>query len=61
MGFLKFIAGDILLFLIAAITMPLWLPFWAWISFRNWLDRQRFYWECEQRMVRNSKSGDTHE
>lgn len=55
MSFARYIAGDVLLFLLALVTLPLWLPFWAWITFRNWLDLQRFYWECEERMRKNSE------
>lgn len=54
MSFICYIAGDLVLMVLAVLTLPLWLPFWAWITFRNWLDLQRFYWECEQRMERNA-------
>jgi hypothetical protein len=47
-SFARYIAGDIVIFLLAVVTLPLWLPFWLWISFRNWLDLQRFWWECDQ-------------
>jgi hypothetical protein len=54
LSFLRYIAGDIVLFVLAALTLPLWLPFWAWHAVRGWLHEQRFFWECEQRMERNA-------
>lgn len=55
MSFAKYLARDILFFLFAAITLPLWLPFWLWTTFRYWLDNSRFWWEVEQAAERQRK------
>jgi hypothetical protein len=55
MSFARYIAGDILLFLLAVLTLPLWLPFWLWVSFRNWFNERRFFWECEEIVRKNDE------
>ena len=49
MSFAKYMALEVGFVLLLVVTLPLWIPFGAYVVVRNWWDNCRYGWECMER------------